>query len=108
MRSLLFSCGLLACAEPRTLDSEPPEAWTLTVSVCLPGAPSRCVDAEWQTVCGAELVTVPYRECWTPDGDTVEVRYSAEPVESDCDLAGRIVDTWDALARGLSTRGCAD
>lgn len=107
MRSLLFSCGLLACAEPRTIDTSDPPAWVLEVSVC--GAlPSTCTDEVWQTVCGAELVAVPYRVCATADGATTTLRYSAEPVESPCDLYGRIIDTWDALARGLSAAGCAD
>lgn len=98
----------VACAEPRTIDSDLPDRqWALDVSVCLPGAAARCADAEWQTVCAGDLVTVPYRECWTPaGGGVVDVRFSAEPVKSACDLEGRIVDTWDALARGVSASGC--
>lgn len=104
MRSLAFLLCALGCSEPRTLEPTDAPAWVLEVSVC--GAmPSTCTDETWQTVCGAELVTVPYRVCATADGATTTLRYSAEPVESPCDLAGRIVDTWDALARGLSS-GC--
>lgn len=107
---LVLVLALAACSEPRALGPEKEDApWAAEHVVCWPGAASACEDAVWSTWCEpGGLVEVPTRRCVTPDGPRARLRYSAERVEAPeaCDVEGRLLASWEALAEGLAQSGC--
>jgi hypothetical protein len=108
LRFLLLAC--LACtpitATPGMDDGGVEQAsW----EVCWPNAPASCEGSVFQYPCEGAVASIPYSRCHSDrGGGLVSLLYSAEVPFNDCDLEGRIQETWESLSRGLEQGGCGD
>ena len=103
--AMLVACAPGVTAEPTYDDTTLTASW----EVCWATAPGACEDAVFSYPCQGEVVSTPYTRCHgTRGGGLVSLLYSAEVAPNECDIEGRIEETWESLSMGLEQLGGGD